>query len=155
MPHAPEVPSGTPIEFNPTELTEFYVAAAGDAATLVTDDLVPLSSGGDGFSPTRSVNRQPLHNGRDIISVGSLQGGDTSIDVYLDPNNEKMALFRDSLRNGTHLIFNMFYRDGTGVAGYCAVTSIAPTTDPNAIFAQTINISTFNVNLIDAPVPAP
>lgn len=150
MAHTPVAPTGTPIEFNPTDITAFYLAAVADPIVIDEDDLVPLSSGGDGFSPTRSVTRTPLHNLTDIVSVGALQGGDTDIDVYLQPNNEKMQLMRDSLQNGTHLIFNFFYRDGTGVAGYLVVTGISPSTDDGQ-FSQTISVSTFNVNLLDAP----
>src|SRR5690625_4395851 len=150
MAHTPVAPTGTPIEFNLTEITAFYLAEVADPLTIEAADLVPLTSGGDGFSPTRTVTRTPLHNLSDIVSVGALQGGDTDIDVYLQPNNEKMQLMRDSLQNGTHLIFNFFYRDGTGVAGYLVVTGISPSTDDGQ-FSQTVSVSTFGVNLIDAP----
>lgn len=152
MAHTPVAPTGTPIEFNPTEITAFYLAEVADPLSIEAADLIPLTSGGDGFSPTRTVTRTPLHNLSDIVSVGALQGGDTTIDVYLPPSNEKMQLMRNSLKDGTHLIFNMWFKDGTGVAGYLVVTGVSPSTDDGQ-FSQTISVSTFNVNLIDAPSP--
>lgn len=149
MAHTPAAPTGTAIDYNQDELTEFYLAAVGETPTIGSGDLVPLTSGGDGFHPTRSVTRTPLHNGKDIIGVGALQGGDTTINVYLPPSNAKMQLMRTSLKNGTPLIFNFFYKNGTGVAGYLHVTGIAPVTDPNAQYSDVISVSTFNVNMID------
>src|SRR5690625_479982 len=153
--HTPSAPTGTPIDFRPTHITQFFLASAtptGEPPALEIDsnDLVPLTSGGDGFSPTRTVNRTALHNLSDIVSVGALEGGDVTLTVYLPPSNAKMQLMRDSLKNGEYLIFYFGYADGTGVAGYCVVTGISPVTDPNAQFAQEVSLSTFNVNLVDA-----
>lgn len=148
--HTPSTPTGTPIDFRPTHITQFFLASAETPLEIDSSDLVPLTSGGDGFSPTRTVNRTALHNLSDIVSVGALEGGDVTLTVYLPPSNAKMQLMRDSLKNGEYLIFYFGYADGTGVAGYCVVTGISPVTDPNAQFAQEVSLSTFNVNLVDA-----
>lgn len=148
--HTPSAPTGTPIDFNPDHITQLFLAAIAEPLAISSGDLIPLTSGGDGFSPTRAVTRTPLHNMSDIVSVGALQGGDVTVNVYLPADNAKMTLMRNSLKDGTPLIFFFGFRDGTGVAGYCYVTAIAPVTDPNAQFSQAVTLSTFNVNLVDA-----
>lgn len=147
MSHTPANPSGSsPANFNPSEVTEFYLAGAND--TLAVGDLIPLTSGGDGLTPTRTANRTTLHNLTDLVSVGALQGVDGDIEVYLPTSGSKYKLLWDSWKSGDYLKYNMFYRDGSGHAGWLVVTEISPTTGDDQ-FSQTVSLSTFNVNLID------
>lgn len=152
MAHAPAVPTGTaPLEQSFTEVAEFYAAKLAETPALTADDLIPLTSGFDGSMPERTANRQMLHNEKDIVSLSGLAGGDYALEVYLPPSDAKFKMFWDAWKNDETLIYNFFYKSGEGQAGYLKVRSIQPGTDPSAIYSHTLNISTFNVNLIDAP----
>lgn len=149
MAHTPAAPTNSaPASLDLSEVIAFYVAAAGETPTIGSGDLVPLTSGGDGLMPTRTVNRTPLHNMSDLVTTGALQGSEGTINIYVPPTNAKYQLLWNALKSGATLIYNMFYRDGSGMAGYMKVTSFQPSSDPEN-FNIAVGISTFGVNLID------
>ena len=149
MAHTPVQPSGSVQEQNLSELTEFYVCAAGDS--LSSGHLLAQTSGDLNAAPTRTVTRTLLHNLTDIVSVGALQAQAFDVQAFLPESDSVMASVMQAFDDGSNMKFNAFHRDGSGWKGWAKVATVVSATTPDQPFAKTITFEPFNVERIPAP----
>lgn len=148
MAHSLVQPSGTTVDLQLTENTEIYACPIGD--TLDGSDLITNTGGAVNAMPTTQITRVPLHNGRDLVTPGAQQSAAFTFTVYLPRTDPKMDELYDSYINKTYMKFNVFHRDGSGVAGFWIVTNIQPTTDPaENSFANQVTVEPFDVEVLN------
>ena len=148
MAHTPVAPTGTTVDLNLTENTEIYACPLAD--TLEAGDLITNTGGAVNAMPTTQITRVPLHNGRDYVTPGAQTSAPFTFPVYLARTDTKMVELYSSYENKTYMKFNVFHRDGSGVAGFWIVTNIQPTTDPGEnSFANNVTVEPFDVEIIN------
>lgn len=153
MANTPVEPTGSVETLALPENAELYLAPSAAVPALAAEDLIPNTTGDMDVEPTRQINRTPLHNGSDFVSLGNLTSADFTVRAFLADNNAKMVEIKDAYVNGKTMKGNVFFRDGSGASFFCYILRIKTVDDPQGNeFAKDITISPFGVTLLDAPV---
>lgn len=151
MSNTPVDPTGSSAALPLPEDAELYLRPA-DETPLSESDLVPNTTGDMDVEPTRQVTRTPLHNGKDFVSIGNLQGQAFTTRAFLTDNNPKLQEIKDAWVNGDPMKGNVFFRDGSGASFYCYITRVKTIDDPQGNqFAKDITIEPFGITPLDAP----